>query len=294
MISDYIKKIKANTSIYATKKTSSLLDGTYTSVFMGRSLNFEDLREYIPGDNIRDIDWKASSRNGSLLVKRFVAERKHNIMFVLDTGLKMSGDTNSGTSKKEIALLMTGTLSYLAYKNGDNIGAVYNNDGKVKYHQLRTGLNNVEKFLTYYEKDILVGKNNDIEKSIQFISNNIKTKMVVVIVTDLAGAHSISEKMLKQLKCRHDVLVVNIGDADMSGHKKGRVYDLEGGHYIPEFISRSKRFAKIEKTYKEKLQGEVDHKLIRFGISNVDIDDDKNISSKVIELLENHRNVNIH
>ena len=59
---DYITRIKANVSIYATKKTSNVLDGTYPSVFHGRSLNFEDLREYVPGDNIRDIDWKSSGR----------------------------------------------------------------------------------------------------------------------------------------------------------------------------------------------------------------------------------------
>ena len=87
MISDYITKVKANISIYATQKTSSVLDGTYTSVYMGRSMNFEDLREYVPGDSIRDIDWKASSRSRNLLVKRYVAEKKHNILLLM--GLNM-------------------------------------------------------------------------------------------------------------------------------------------------------------------------------------------------------------
>ena len=69
MKKDYITRIKANVNIFATKKTSNVLDGTYVSVFMGRSMNFEDLREYVPGDSIRDIDWKSSSRSRSLLVK---------------------------------------------------------------------------------------------------------------------------------------------------------------------------------------------------------------------------------
>ena len=78
MILDYITRIKSNIAIHTKIKATSILDGSYKSVFMGKSLNFEDLREYIPGDNIRDIDWKASSRSRMLLVKRYIAEKKHN------------------------------------------------------------------------------------------------------------------------------------------------------------------------------------------------------------------------
>ena len=92
-MTSYITKIKAKVSIYATKKSSNVFDGSYKSIFVGNGLDFENLREYIPGDNIRDIDWKASSRSGKYLVKRYVAERKHNIMFVFDTGKKMLGCT---------------------------------------------------------------------------------------------------------------------------------------------------------------------------------------------------------
>ena len=89
MILDYITKIKANIAIHTNIKATSILDGSYKSVFMGKSLNFEDLREYIPGDNIRDIDWKASSRSRMLLVKRYIAEKKHNILLVFDSGIKI-------------------------------------------------------------------------------------------------------------------------------------------------------------------------------------------------------------
>ena len=80
MIMNYVTKIRAKVNIYASRKSSNLFDGSYKSVYQGNGLDFENLREYIPGDNIRDIDWKASSRSGKMLVKRYVAERKHNIM----------------------------------------------------------------------------------------------------------------------------------------------------------------------------------------------------------------------
>ena len=84
----YITKIKANLEIYTKKKTSNILEGTYNSIYKGKSMNFEDLREYVIGDNVKDIDWKASARSNKILIKQYIAEKKHNILFILDTGKK--------------------------------------------------------------------------------------------------------------------------------------------------------------------------------------------------------------
>ena len=80
----YIDKIKANISINASKKSTNLLDGLYRSIFKGRSLDFDDLRDYVVGDNSKDIDWKSSIRNGSLLVRRYEALKRHNVVFIID------------------------------------------------------------------------------------------------------------------------------------------------------------------------------------------------------------------
>ena len=101
----YITKIKANLSIYTKKKTSNILEGTYNSIYKGKSMNFEDLREYVIGDNVKDIDWKASARSNKILIKQYIAEKKHNVLFILDSGKKMSADTRDLDSKKEVALI---------------------------------------------------------------------------------------------------------------------------------------------------------------------------------------------
>lgn len=77
----YITKIKANLSVYAKKKTSNILEGAYNSIYKGKSMNFEDLREYVIGDNVKDIDWKASARSDKILIKQYIAEK--SIMFYL-------------------------------------------------------------------------------------------------------------------------------------------------------------------------------------------------------------------
>lgn len=290
MISEYITKVKANISIFATQKTSSVLDGNYTSVFMGRSMNFEDLREYVPGDSIRDIDWKASSRSRNLLVKRYVAEKKHNILLLMDSGIKMTGDTPSGSSKKEVALYTMGTISYLAYKNGDNIGAIYSKDGLIKYHQFKTGLLNVEQILASYQAEGFSGKSCDISRTVDYIINNFRRKMIIFIITDMKGMSAISDPQLKRLICRHDVLFVNITDADVTGTKS---FDVEAGRYIPSFVSGSKKLMKIEQEYKRKMREDNNRKLVRYGIINADMDNEKDIVQNVIELLEKHRHANI-
>ena len=102
MITNYVKEIKAKVDIYSAKKTTNVFDGSYKSVFKGNGMNFEDLREYVPGDEISSIDWKATSRSGTVLVKRYMAEKKHNIMLIFDSGKKMLADTKEQQTKKDI------------------------------------------------------------------------------------------------------------------------------------------------------------------------------------------------
>ena len=287
---DYITRIKANVSIYATKKTSNVLDGTYPSVFHGRSLNFEDLREYVPGDNIRDIDWKSSGRAGTILVKRYIADKKHSIMLVLDTGAKMSGDTAQFESKREIALRTAGTIGYIAYKNGDTVGSLYNNDGMIKLNPFRTGIPNLERILAQYDRDLESTKKNSIEKSLNFILNNFKKRMIIFVVTDMDGISQVSEPCLKRLKTRHDVLFVNISDLGLTGNK---VFDIDGKGYVPSFISGNKVLARLEAEKRKEIIDANAHKLLKFGVSSVTVDKEDEIVTKIIELLESHRYANI-
>ena len=140
----YITKIKANLAIYTKKKTSNILEGAYNSIYKGKSMNFEDLREYVIGDNVKDIDWKASARSNKILIKQYIAEKKHNVLFILDTGRKMLADTKDLEPKKEVALMAMGTIGYLVDKHGDSIGAIYQGKENIKLFQFNTGIYNMK------------------------------------------------------------------------------------------------------------------------------------------------------
>ena len=289
MIMNYVTKIRAKVNIYASKKSNNLFDGSYKSIYQGNGLDFENLREYLPGDSIRDIDGKASSRSGKVLVKRYIAEKKHNIMIVFDTGKKMTAHTKEQEIKRNVALNVGGIFGYLAAKNGDNVGAIYNRNGYIQYHPLRTGLHNIERILTAYDKEKFEEYESDLEKSLEYIVKNINRRMVVFIISDAMGIRDVSDSTLKRLVVQHDVLFVRIGDADCTD---GTSYNLDRDAYIPEFITGNKMLMRMEQEAKQKLDKENKDKLLRYRIVSTQIDSEDDMVNGIIELLEGHRYAN--
>lgn len=286
---NYITKIRLKLSISANKKTSNIFDGSYRSVYQGNGLDFENLREYNPGDNIRDIDWKATSRSGKVLVKRYIAEKKHNVMIVFDTGKSMSAHTDSMQVKKDIALGAGGVIGYLSAQNGDNVGAIYNRNGKIQFYPFRTGLANIEKILTEYDREVFDDYETDIEKTLEYIVRNINRKMIMIVVTDPMGIAKISQNTLKKLVHQHNVLFISINDAKLTD---GKAFDVERDSYVPDFISENKELLKMEQDIKQRLDAENEKKLLQNRIVSTCIDNEEEIVDKIIELLGGHKYAN--
>ncbi len=285
----YITKVKANLSIYTKKKTSNILDGTYNSIYRGKSMNFEDLREYIIGDNVKDIDWKASARTNKILIKQFIAEKKHNVFFILDSGKKMLADTKDLDSKKEVALMATGTIAYLIDKNGDSISAIYKGKENIKLFPFRTGLYNIEKILNSYEREI--DTENNIESLINYVLKFIKRRMIIFVITDIDGLNNISEETLRKLSLLHDVMFINVSDALMTGYN---AFDVDKDCYIPDYILEDQKLKGIELDIKTKIYEETKEKFKKYKIITTTINKQKDIVNDVFKLLERRKNANIH
>ncbi len=303
MMMKYITKIRAKVNIYASKKSSNLFDGSYKSIYQGNGLDFENLREYIPGDNIRDIDWKASSRSGKMLVKRYVAEKKHNVMLVWDIGKKMTAHTKDFEIKKDVALNVGGIVGYLAARNGDHVGAIYNRRGLIQYYQLRTGTHNIERILTTYDREQCDDYESDLEKSLEYIIKYIRRKMIIFVISDAVGIRDVSENTLKKLARQHDVLFIRISDADYTDSKDlsqkegliGRMkaaFDMEKETYIPEYITSNKKLRKLEQETKKRLDEQNEDKLLQYRITATQIDSEEEMVDKIVELLTSHRFAN--
>lgn len=285
----YVARIKAKVSVFTRKKTSNIFDGSYKSVYRGNGFDFESLREYIPGDSIRDIDWKASSRGRKILVKQYIAQKKHNIMLVFDAGKKFLADTKGMQCKKDVALNAGGVVGYLTCKNGDDVGAIYCRNGMIQYHPMKAGLFNVEKILTEYDKEDFSTYSGELKKSLNYIIKNVRRKMILFVITDMAGICDIEEDTLKKLTYQHDVLFIDVCDANVTS---GKAYDVDKALYIPEFISGNKRLRQIEEETKKKILEESTKKLLKYRIVSTQINSEEEIIEKVIELLERHKYAN--
>ena len=283
----YITKVKANLTIYTKKKTTNILEGTYNSIYKGKSMNFEDLREYTIGDNVKDIDWKASARSNKILIKQYIAEKKHNVLFILDTGKKMLADTKELEPKKEVALMTVATIGYLVDKHGDTISAIYKTKNNIKLFPFKTGLYNIEEILNSYEKEI--SAENNLENLINYVLKFIKKRMIIFIVTDIDGMSNISEQTLKKLSFLHDVMFINISDALMTGYN---AFDIEHESYIPHYILEDEKLKNIEIEIKEKMYNEIEEKLKKYKMITVTINEQKNIINDVLKLLERRKNAN--
>jgi len=282
---NYINKIKSNIYINTNIKTSNFLEGTYKSIYKGKSMNFENLREYVINDDVKDIDWKASARNNGLLVKQFIAEKKHNILIVIDSGGKMEANTAKGELKKELALYIMGTIGYIGISNGDYVGMAYAED-KIVYHRFRNNLVHLEKYLCAYEKKNNENKNITLNDVLEGVSKTISKRMIIFVITDIGGLDLIDDKMLKILSISNDLLLININDNYMHGEN---MYDISSRKYIPNIISKNNKLFKYEQQLRENILSENVKRLNKYKITMVTIDSKDEINDKLIELLTKHQ-----
>lgn len=288
----YLTTAKLNVDIFAKSKAVSMLDGTYQSIYKGKSQNFDELREYNVGDNVRDIDWRASARSMNILVKDYIAEKKHNVFFIIDGKYQMYANANLEEMKTDIAIDTAATISYVAYKNGDFIGAIYTTNGDIVFHPFKQNLFNIEHILKSYdeamEKNFKKKDDTSLNKSLLYATNFIKRRMILFIITDIVGLEDIDDDLLKTLSFRNDVMVINIKDIDLFEKKS---YDLEKKRYFASMLLHKKKLVELEAQEKERVFQECENKLIRNKVAMVTIESNEEIAPKIIELLEKNRNM---
>lgn len=292
---NHISKIKGNVSLGTNVKSTNVLDGAYKSIFKGKSFDFEELREYTIDDNIRDIDWRASARSMNVLVRKHVAQKKHNVLFILDSKYDMNANATKDTLKRDICINTAGTLAYLANRNGDYTSLIYMKDDQPKFFALSQSLFHIENYLTFYEEDIknqrIKRRNkvkNSINDSIKYIVNYLQKKCMIFIITDIASIDEMNEDLIKTLTYHNDVMIINVKDISLFNTK---AYDVDNRNYFAPMISKSRILKKIDMKEKEDLFIELSNKYKKYRITMVSIENEEEIIPKIIELLKQHSNL---
>lgn len=234
-----ITQVKSKLFIHSSQKSTHALDGAYASLLHGRSLDFEDLRKYEYGDQVRDIDWRATARLGTPLVKRHRANRMHTVLFVVDTGRSMTALAHDEKPKKDLAILATGALGILALRHGDDFSVVHGDAERVRRRAPGRSEGALEHALRTIDHAISEGRApSDRDALLSYVARTIARRCIVVIITDDAPVTDETERMLRRLRVQHDVLWVTLRDADpVLDHTSHSVRaDVNTRWAVPDFV----------------------------------------------------------
>jgi len=200
-----IRRIQITTS----RMVTDVFAGQYRSVFKGRGMEFDEVREYVPGDEIRTIDWNVTARFGHPYVKKFVEERELTVMIILD----LSFSSNYGTVKRlksELAAEIAAVLGFSAIKSNDKIGLIIFTDRIEKFIPPRKGSRHVLRLIRemlYYKPQ---GKGTDIALALDYLSKVTKRKTISFLISDFLDTGF--KKSLSIANKRHDIISVVIND----------------------------------------------------------------------------------
>jgi uncharacterized protein (DUF58 family) len=189
------------------RDTTGLLDGGRYALIHTRSLEFDDLRPYVRGDDVRDIDWKASARSPQVLIKRFVSEKHHKILVVADAGVNMSAVTPTGEYKRDVAATVIGALGLITLRRSDEIGMVFGDARGCVDVRLRRGETHLEYLLDHYLDHALrrAGR-SDVVTQLTWVAEHYRKPMLVVVVSDEPDVDDRLRAVLTRVRARHDVL----------------------------------------------------------------------------------------
>ena len=209
MIPKEILKQVRHIEINATRLVNDLFGGEYESVFKGRGMEFAEVREYVPGDDIRTIDWNVTARSQHPFVKKYVEERQLTVIFVVD-GSKSLHFGSQDKLKSTVAAEIAGLLAFSAIKNNDKVGLLINTDQIEKYVPPKKGRSHVLRVvreILYFQP---TGQKTNLKIGLEHLYRILTRSAVIFIISDFMDSGY--EKALKILHQKHDLIAIQIVD----------------------------------------------------------------------------------
>lgn len=205
---ELIKKIR-QIEIYTSRAVDASFAGQYESVFKGRGMQFDEVREYTPGDDIRSIDWNVTARTGRPYIKRFVEEREMTAVLAVD--LSASGAFGTvNKMKNELAAEFCAVLAFAAAKNNDKVGLLIFTDRVELYIPPKKGIRHVLRLIRELLYFKMPPRKTNIPQAVDYLARVIRRKATIFVVSDFWETDF--KKPLSLLNKRHDVIAVPVRD----------------------------------------------------------------------------------
>jgi len=210
-----IKRIEITTS----RLVSDVFAGQYHSVFKGQGIEFDEVREYQPGDDVRTIDWNVTARTGKPHIKKFIEERELTVMVIVDVSLSCRF-ASVNMLKSQLAAEVAAILAFSAIRNNDRVGLIMFTDKIEKFIPPRKGVGHVLRVIRevlYFEPE---GNSTDIINALEYLNKVTTRKTIVFIISDFFPAKITSEsnesdalkRSLAIANKRHDVITITLND----------------------------------------------------------------------------------
>ncbi len=286
---EFIKKIR-EIEIRTKKLVNTTFAGEYKSSFKGTGIEFVDVREYLPGDDVRSIDWKVTARMGRPYVKKFVEERELMVLLCVDA----SGSSHFGTKnqlKIEQAALIAATLAFSAVRNNDKVGLLFFTDRVEKYIPPKKGRFHVLRLI----RDILYfqpgNKGTDPVQAIEFLMHILRHRAIVFFISDFLGNSFEPEKLripFGVASKKHDFIVIKISDPreeTLPGIGLVEFEDLETGEIIT-VNTGDKRLIEDYSRFIASKMNEQKNLLKSMGIDYIDLKTSEDFTPKLHKFFE--------
>jgi uncharacterized protein (DUF58 family) len=302
--SSVIEQVK-RLHIRTRQQVSDVLAGAYLSVFKGSGIEFEEVRPYVPGDEIRSIDWNVTARTGEPHIKRFVEERELTVMLLVDiSGSQDFGSQNQ--SKREAASEFAALLAFSAIANKDKIGLMLFHDETELYIPPRKGqkhamrivrevlahehtqkkedLSFVKRFLRFFRSATLEqGRKTDIGGALEFCRRVLSRRSVFFVISDFMDAGFLST--IQNVNRRHDVVAVRTSDKaerELFGTGLIELKDAESGRLRLVDVAHAR---KLLQESEEKRIASLEQGLRSSGVDLIQINTDEPVIEPLLRFL---------
>lgn len=278
--------VRARLELPLVRRAAGVLDGRHRSIFSGHGQDFDEMALYLPGDDVGDIDWKASASTGHPVIRRFQRESNLAMVLAVDTGRNMAALAPDGGSKADIARFVADVIGYLARGRGDLLALVAGDAERVVQVPARGGTEHMEMLLRRIDTMLsLDAPASNVGVVLDRVLTWFTRRSLVVVITDEVRPGLECEQTIKRLRTRHELLVIQVADALPTDFGNEAVEDVDVPLGIPEFLRARKDMAVEARDAVSRRRSDVAAMLRRYGVTAVTVTGENDVVDKLMDLL---------
>ena len=278
--------VRARLELPLVRRAAGVLDGRHRSIFSGHGQDFDEMALYLPGDDVGDIDWKASASTGHPVIRRFQRESNLAMVLAVDTGRNMAALAPDGGSKADIARFVADVIGYLARGRGDLLALVAGDAERVVQVPARGGTEHMEMLLRRIDTMLsLEAPASNVGVVLDRVLTWFTRRSLVVVITDEVRPGLECEQTIKRLRTRHELLVIQVADALPTDFGNEAVEDVDVPLGIPEFLRARKDMAVEARDAVSRRRSDVAAMLRRYGVTAVTVTGENDVVDKLMDLL---------